>query len=598
MPSSAATFRLAGRRAGVADLGLAVLIATVMTAAWTVTVWPDLSRLILPSHDDVVRLAQVRDWLNGQAFDDWTQYRMAPPRGTGMHWSRLADVGPAAIILVLAPWLGQPAAELVAVVAWPALLFVPMIWLNMAMGRRLWGPAGGTIAALLTAVAYPGTTLFAPGRIDHHGLQAISVALGVLAMMRAPGWRWGATAGGAVAFSLMIGLETVPQTAMLAGCAVLFWIVLGDAEKARLAGFAAALAGVTLVFAVAMRPSYWPAALCDAFTPASASAILCAAAATGAMALLTDRLGSWRARLAAAALLGAVALTATLVLFPACRSFPYGAVDPFLRAHFLAYIDEAVSILRQASVPRIVSLIGPVAVAGIVGVAMMARRAVDWRAMLPLVLVVAVSAAVMFVQLRGVYIGGPLVPPILAGLVVTARGLRRWRGVAIAAAWIASAGIAYLELPRLIERAVTGSERPDPIQSPQQDCRTDDVWPQVGAYPAGTVMTPINMAAYFLGMTHHSIVGSGYHRNNPGTLAMYRYFLSPPDRAAAILRDWNVAYVAFCPGDFTEGNMVDRYPGSVAAMLHAGKIPPGLQPIPLRDARLRFYRVVKPTPLS
>src|SRR5690606_36240349 len=140
-----------------------------------------------PTADDIVRLAQVRDWLNGQAFNDWTQYRMAPPQGTDMHWSRLADFGPAAIILILTPLLGQHGAELTAVIAWPAILFVVMICLNIAMGRRLWGPSGGTIAALLTAVAYPGTTLFAPGRIDHHGLQAISIAIAVLALMRGPG---------------------------------------------------------------------------------------------------------------------------------------------------------------------------------------------------------------------------------------------------------------------------------------------------------------------------------------------------------------------------------------------------------------------------
>lgn len=590
MFSPNAMIRSSGPQFRVADLALATLIAGAMTLAWTITAWPDLSRLILPTADDIVRLAQIRDWLNGQGFDDWTQYRMAPP-GTDMHWSRLADFVPAAIIALLTPLFGQARAELVAVIAGPALLFVPMICLNMAMARRLWGVEAGIIAALLTAIAYPGTTLFAPGRIDHHGIQAVSVGLGALAMMQPPGWRWGAVAGAAAAFSLMIGLETVPQIAMLLGCAVLFWIVAGEAERLRLAGFAGALAGVTLFFIVAMRPRYWPAELCDAFTPASASAILCAALVLAGMAILTAWLRDWRWRLGAAVLLGPTALALTLTVYPGCRSFPYGAVDPFLHAYFLAYIEEAVSILQQDEIPRIVSLIGPVAVASIVGFAMIVRRAVAWRAMLPVLLVVAISTAVMFVQLRGVFIGGPLIPPILAGLVIAARRARRLKTMALAGGWIASAGIAYLALPLQIERVFARTAPAGTMVSPQRECRTDDVWPQVGAYPAGTVMTPINMAAYFLGMTHHSIIGSGYHRNNRGTLAMYRYFLSPPDRATTVLREWNVDYVAFCPGDFTEGDIVGRHPDSVAAMLHAGKTPPGLEAIPLRDARLRFYRV-------
>jgi hypothetical protein len=586
-PSSPA----AERQFRATDVALALLISLVMTTAWTMTAWADLSRLILPTADDIVRLAQVRDWLNGQAFNDWTQYRMAPPNGTDMHWSRLADLGPAAIILILTPLMGQHGAELAAVIAWPAMLFVVMIVLNIAMGRRLWGASGGTIAALLTAIAYPGTTLFAPGRIDHHGLQAISIALAVLALMQAPGWRWGAVAGGAIAFSLMIGLETVPQAVLLIGCAVLFWIVSGEEERTRLFGVAGALAGVTGLFAVALRPSYWPSGLCDAFTPASTSAILCAAAAIGAMAVLSPKLADWRWRIGAGAALGIAALATTLLLFPACTSFPYGAVDPLLHSYFLAFIDEAVSVFQQESPARAVSLIGPVAVASLVGLVMIARSKVDWRLMLPVLVVVAISTAVMLVQLRGVYIGGPLIPPILAGLVIAARGARRFQGLAIAGAWIAAAGISYLELPKLAERTSTGVERPNPINSPQHDCRTDAVWPQVDAQPAGTVMAPINMAAYLLGMTRHSIIGSGYHRNNRGTLAMYRYFLSTPDKAAQVAREWQVDYVAFCPGDFTEGHLVERYPDSVAALLDAGKTPDGLEPVPLKDVRLRLYRV-------
>lgn len=589
VPSSF-THRASVRQAAL-NLGVALLIAIVMTTAWTFTAWHDLSRLILPSADDVVRLAQIRDWLQGQATNDWTQYRMAPPGGTNMHWSRLADAGPAAAILLLTPFIGQHDAELAAIIVYPALLFTIMIWLNMVIGRQLWGTPGGIIAAVLTAVAYPGTTLFAPGRIDHHGLQAISIAVAILALMRAPRWQTGALVGSALAFSLMIGLETVPQAALLLGCAALFWILRGELERPRLIGIAAALSGFTLLFAATMRPTYWPTELCDAFTPASTMAILSTAVALALLAMFTNRLLDWRTRAMAGVILGGLALAATLMLFPPCRSFPYGAVEPFLRDNFLAHIDEAVSIFHQSSTPRVVSLIGPVAVASIASMVMMLCGTVAWRSMLPLSLVVTASTLVMFVQLRGVYIGGPLIPPILAGLVIAARQTIRWRPLILVLAWLASSGIVYLELPRAIMAVTSRTEQRHPVETPQRECRTDDVWRQLSTYPAGTVMTPINMAAYFLGMTHHSVVGSGYHRNNRGTLAMYRYFLSSPREAAAIAQEWQLSYVAFCPGDFTEGRLIERYPDSVAALLHTGRTPTGLESLPLRDARLRFYRI-------
>ena len=42
--------------------------------------------------DDYLRLQQVRDWLGGQSFFDVTQYRVDPPRGLPMHWSRIVDL--------------------------------------------------------------------------------------------------------------------------------------------------------------------------------------------------------------------------------------------------------------------------------------------------------------------------------------------------------------------------------------------------------------------------------------------------------------------------------------------------------------------------
>src|ERR1039458_7159007 len=42
--------------------------------------------------DDAMRLVQVRSLLAGQPWFDMTSYRLDPPAGVFMHWSRVVDV--------------------------------------------------------------------------------------------------------------------------------------------------------------------------------------------------------------------------------------------------------------------------------------------------------------------------------------------------------------------------------------------------------------------------------------------------------------------------------------------------------------------------
>src|SRR5262245_57481523 len=80
---------------------------------WAVTVGSYLlaGRGLDLSTDDAMRLVQVRDLLGGQAWFDLTQYRLSPPDGVVMHWSRLIDLPIAILIrageLILSPAMAQ-----------------------------------------------------------------------------------------------------------------------------------------------------------------------------------------------------------------------------------------------------------------------------------------------------------------------------------------------------------------------------------------------------------------------------------------------------------------------------------------------------------
>ena len=53
--------------------------------------------------DDAMRMVQVRDFLAGQSWYDLTAWRLDPPNGSFMHWSRALDVPLALLMKMYCP---------------------------------------------------------------------------------------------------------------------------------------------------------------------------------------------------------------------------------------------------------------------------------------------------------------------------------------------------------------------------------------------------------------------------------------------------------------------------------------------------------------
>lgn len=576
------------RATRLGDAIRATLLAAMLSIVWTIAGWDQLQYLTLPDTDDMMRLAQVRDWLAGQAFNDWTQYRLAPPLGAPMHWSRINDFGLAAIILAATPVLGRASAELLAVLLYPAALFAAYLFLTARTGRALWGGGAAIVALVLAAIAFPATGLFRPGRIDHHGLQIVLSLAAVLPLVQRPSRRRGLTAGAAVAASMAVGLESVPLVAGLLAALFGLWVRSGTAERNRLLGFAVGLGSVTAVLLAVARPTLWSTAWCDAFTPASSSAALSASALFASLALATPRLSGWRERLVLGSVAGVGTLAAIAGLYPTCLTGPYGPTDPFVRRAFIDNVVEAAGLLRGSPADAIGSA-GLMVAAVAAGVWLAWHRPPRAARLAPVLGALAACLAITFVQVRGAYLGSAIAPAILAGLVLAARRAPRWRAAALSGAWLISAGVFYAVLPHRLAAAAGATEQTLGLTS--ATCDRGDVWRQLGRLPPGVVMAPVDAGAYLIGGTHHSAVTATYHRNNRGNVAGYAFFLSDPDRARRIGRAWNVAYVAICPLSFAELRVGTAYPNSLAAALIGGRSPAWLAPLPLERTSLRLYRV-------
>ncbi|OYY64171.1 MAG: hypothetical protein B7Y49_10480 [Sphingomonas sp. 28-62-11] len=573
-------------RSIIGDGAVAIAIAAVLTIAWAWRDWANLAQLHLPDTDDAMRLQQIRDWLGGQPFRDLSQHRLGID-GLAMHWSRLPDLVPAAIIAQLTPSLGAARAALVAVIAWPATLFVAALWLIGGIARAI-EPATARTAIIVAAVGYPVTTLFMPGRIDHHGFQIVLMLVMVRALLMLPGavsnTVSGALIGVAACASLVIGLETAPFIVVAAMIVWARWASGGPG--AQLMGFGLTF-GLCLAFArIVFAPDGWTYPACDGFTKIAWQGAQLASFAPIILALGGSGMTSPRHRVAAS---GLIALVGAAMLVPVARpcATPYGAVDPLLARLWLDNVGEAQSLLVAAPGGAI-GYIG-LLVVGLIASSVCAyrRRSLIWVVLICFQLA---SLILCFVQLRGAYGGAILAAPALATVITAAR--RRGPGW-LAGAWIGSAGMVYPIAAQALGAPASPQTPPHPTPSSSTvSCTSADAIAVLASLPPGTVIAPMDMGAYAIAGTRHRLIAAPYHRNNAGNASMYRFYLSGPEAARSIADRVGADYVVLCGGGFDSLDLAwVRDSNRLIGALEAGRPPAWLVPINQYRLPIRIFAV-------
>lgn len=570
---------------------LAIAMAVLLISSWSWREWALLSHFRLPDNDDMMRLAEVRDWLNGQAFADLSQHRLGPVGGASMHWSRLADMGPAGIIWLLTPLLGRTGAEQAMLPLYPGILFLLTILIGARIVHRL-QPGATLISVIVLALTFPGDSLFVPGRIDHHCLQIVLTLWFVERIVALPRWQAGAGAGLAAALSLAVGLETLPL--VLAGMVALFWRFVSQplvdtrlADRSLLA-FALTLGGATLVFLQLLRPLVWPRDWCDGFTPASTDATLIAAGYFTLLALLAPRLAGWRSRLAAGAALGLAALPMVYHSSSICLSGPYGSIHPILQQLWMSKVGEALGMFQQDSFGMAISY-GGFGFVSLIALAWLLRSNATitprWQSF---AIILTLGVLLTIVQIRATYVVSVLAAVPLAIMIHRVRSTSR-SPLARVGVWVLATGVFY----NLAGLAIDGWLAPAVGASRTRvaHCTGPDQLATLGRLPRGRVVAPLDSAAYIIGATRHSVLAAPYHRNNRGNLAAYRFFLGPIDSAEPIARSWDVDYVVACSSSFAElGPMVDD-PRRMIGALRANRLPSWLRPVIVDPAGMSVYAV-------
>ncbi len=503
-----------------------------------------------PGPDDSLRLVQVRDLLSGQGWYDLHQYRMTPPDGTLMHWSRLVDAPIAALIWFFSLFFEQALAERIAMVIVPLVI---LSFIMLAIGRLAWRIFDRQMAifsCLVLAALPPIVMQIQPLRIDHHGWQILAVALSVWALSwRSPG-KGGALAGIAMGVGMMISLEVLPMSAAFALVLGLRWM-RSDKERWWLVSYMQALAGTMVVAFLVTRGSADLAQHCDVISPAHLGLFLITALATGLFAAVPSMprvllvLGM--------AVAGALGVGFMAWSAPQCIGNPFTDLDPVVRQFWYDGVHEGLPAWHgnvDRWLPALIQTLAALAIS-----IRFALKSHDWARVwwfeYSLLLGFAIVGGLL--TARSIAFASVLSAIPLAWLLQ--RFFRFWKatsaiGPKIVAALalyavFLSAGPITLIRTQILSASQTFYEG-DPTTTRESKCELREHAPVLNRLEPSILFAPLDIGPALLLKTHHSVVASGHHRANEAMRDVLVAFTSEPEVARPMIAQKQADYVVVC----------------------------------------------------
>jgi hypothetical protein len=326
----------------VVAVWLLVMVASI-AARWTLMLYP----VWLADNDDVLRLIQVHDLLAGQNWFDLTQYRLDPPEGGSIHWSRISDIGIALPMLLARFVTSDIWADRIAVIVYPGLIMLGVVWTLVRTTRQMIGDTAVLPTLFVTFTAGSMMMQMLPGRIDHHGLQILFMVVMLSNLLQPVGRSRGVITGLVMALSLGVGLETLAYVAVAQ--LALWWLwsrQTASTAFVQSAGFGMA-GGSALVFFGTLGQKFWEVPLHDAFGRAHAVALVCGGLCWIMLPYL--KMATVNKRLLAGGLMGGGIAAMLVLVFPELTQAPYASLDPFLKYWFMDNVLEAAPIYKYAN---------------------------------------------------------------------------------------------------------------------------------------------------------------------------------------------------------------------------------------------------------
>ena len=577
---------------------LITVAAWLAFCAWFVFVrWSNIHAFALGDTDDNMRMMQVRALLNGQDWFDLRQYRLNPPFGANMHWSRLVDLPLAARILLLRPLVGGADAERIAAAVAPMLPYLVLLFGVALTARRLIDRRAFLLPIIAMIVAGLTNSMFMPERLDHHGWQLALLSVSIAGLADPKRVRGGLTLGVSSALSLAIGLEMVIYLALAGAATVLFWVADAD-QRRRLLAYAVSLGGGTALAFLLFASYANRIAVCDALSPVWLSNALLGSALLLGLAWRTP--GDWRVRLALAVGAGIVVAAFHAMAWPHCLTRLEG-VSPEVDDLWLSHVREARPIYRHGW--QMTTLILALPVTAMIGWGLLGWRNRGDRDLLRRTIAVAVPGMVAMLLLLWQTRTGPAAQ-LLAVVGATAvvwllapafdRSKRSWvRTLGVVAVALVGFG-ALVPLGLKLAPAKVPTPREVEIEKANRLCNFIVAYRPIAQQPKGTVFTFLDYSPRLITLTHHNAIMGPYHRNGEQIADVMKAFRGSAEEARRIFAKYRADYLLTCPNSSTTTIFLSEAREGFYGQLTRGQVPGWLTPVPLpADSPFKMWRIAR-----
>ncbi|HWI76402.1 MAG TPA: AcrB/AcrD/AcrF family protein [Sphingomicrobium sp.] len=559
--------------------------AWLLFCAWFVySRWSSIVTFNLGDTDDNMRMMQVRALLHGQDWFDLRQYRLNPPYGANIHWSRLVDLPLAGLMLFLQPFVGGPKAQLIAAGVAPMLPYGILLFGVALTARRLIDPRAYWLPILAMTVAGLTNSMFMPERIDHHGWQLALLSISIAGLADPKKVRGGLTLGISTALSLAIGLEMIIYLAIAGAAVALFWVA-DSRERTRATAYAVSLGG-GVAFSFLVFASYANrAAVCDALSPVWLSSLLVASALLLILARISP--GDWKIRLLLAIGAGLVIAGFHAFMWPQCLS-RLENVSPEVKYLWLSHVREARPVYKHGW--QVATLILAIPVTGTIGWALLAwRNRIDadlFRRTLGCALSGIVAMLLLFWQTRTgpaaqlmTVVGAVAIIWVLVPVFDRSRFmLVRCGGVVVAA--LVGFGVLVPFAFNVIPPKKM-SPREVEVERANRLCNFIGSYRPIALQPKGVVFTWVDLAPRLITVTHHDSIMGPYHRNGEQIADTMKAFRGSADQARQIFAKYHSDYLLSCPNSSTTTIFTSETPNGFYAQLARGQVPKWLTPVEL-----------------